>query len=92
MYDIIKLTPTTILEKIKKETLEAIPANPSPGTKRKTSNLSNEIIHQNTENVNLKTRLFSNKTMISLKKQKIIAFSRGLIKIFGKITIKIKNP
>ncbi|MBR3862724.1 MAG: hypothetical protein IKM42_03605 [Clostridia bacterium] len=49
LYDVINLDPVTIT---KKETSEAIPANPSPGTERKTSPISDISITENAEKSN----------------------------------------
>ncbi len=49
MYDILYLKPTQIKQK---KTSKAIPANPSPEAKRKTSEIFNTIIPENSEKVN----------------------------------------
>lgn len=48
LYDVLYLTPTQIKQK---KTSKAIPANPSPEAKRKTSEIFNISIPENTENV-----------------------------------------
>ncbi len=49
LYDVINLDPISIT---KKETSEAIPANPSPGTERKTSPISDTSITENAKKSN----------------------------------------
>ena len=49
LYDIINLTPTTI---VKKETANAIPVNSSQRTERKTLTISNDSITETEPNVN----------------------------------------